>query len=600
VNPTTFGLLQSVTLDEQVDAQPLIAPNQLITVGPHKGRHDVVYIATENNTIYAIDASTGVVLLSANFGPAVPKPLSCNNNSAVVGINGTPVIDRTTNSMYVIVYTMGNPNTNFLPAVPTYTIHAIDLGSLKDSYGRKPVVVTASHKLTDGSTYAFNASVQRQRPALLEANGNIYAGFGSFCDFMTSTSRGWVLGWHIGGQGILQPLVANQLIDTQTTPQSNYYLSAVWMSGYGLSADASGNVYFSTGNSDKVNNVYDGVTNIQESVVKFTPNLSLTDIFTPADEFFEDQHGKELGSSGVLLLPPQDGPIPNLAVTAGKEGTMFLLNQSALGGFTPTNSGAVGAFSIGACLCGQSYFSSGVPYIVSSGAHAVTLWSLQTSPSVTLVNAGTLTIASGQSPGFFTSISSSGPNNAIIWAMSHPLSTSSTGVTLYAISPQPSGSTLPLLFSTVAGSWPSLAANANIVPVVANGHVYVASYKQLSIFGLLGGTAAKTITAQPVVQTISQVQSASELQNPSSHSTKHQHEIFGTISDVNGSLITVKRRTGSLLNVDASVAIKNDLCVGLDIGDAVDVQGTFEANGAMLAKSIQQAKDASESWPIDY
>jgi hypothetical protein len=587
VNPTTFGLLQAVTLDEQVDAQPLLVPNELITVGTHKGRHDVVYVATENNTIYAIDASTGVVLLSPNFGPAVPKPLSCNNNSAVVGINGTPVIDIASNSMYVVVYTMGNPNTNFLPAVPTYTIHELDLGSLKERFGRNPLVVTASHKLTDGSTYAFNATVQRQRPALLEANGNIYAGFGSFCDFMSSVSRGWVLGWHIGSQGILQPLAANELIDTQTTPKSSYYLSSVWMSGYGLSADSSGNVYFTTANSDNVNDVYDGVTNIQESVVKFTPNLSLADIFTPADEFFEDQHDKELGSSGVLLLPPQDGPIPNLAVAAGKEGTMFLLNQSALGGFTSTNSGIVGAFSIGPCLCGQSYFSSGTPYIVSSGAHVVTLWSLQTAPSVTLVNAGTLTITSGQSPGFFTSVSSSGSNNAIIWAVSHPVTAISTSVTLYAINPQPSSGTLPTLFSTVAGSWANPAANANIIPVVANGRVYVASYKQLSIFGLLGGAAAKTIVPQPAVQTLSY------------NSARHQHEIFGTINSISGSQITVKKRTGSLLTVDASVAIQSELCVGLEVGEPIDVQGTFAANGTMSAHSIQKAKDGSDSWPSD-
>jgi len=600
VNPTTFGLLQSVPLDEQVDVQPLIVPNELITVGPHKGRHsNVVYVATENNTIYAIDASTGVVLLNPNFGPPVPKPLGCNNNSAVVGINGTPVIDVASNSMYVIVYTMGNPNTNFLPAVPTYTIHELDLGSLKERMGRKPIVVTASHKLTDGSTYNFNAAVQRQRPALLEANGNIYAGFGSFCDFRPNNSRGWILGWHIGTLGVLQPLSANELIDTQTTPKSSYYLSSVWMSGHGLSADASGNIYFVTGNSDNVNNVYDGVTDIQESVVKFTPNLSLTGIFTPADEFFEDQNDKEMSSSGVLLLPSQAGPIPNLAVAAGKEGNMYLLNQASLGGFTSTNSGIVGAVGIGVCFCGESYFSSGVPHVVSSGGHVVTLWNLQTSPSVKLVNAGTQTITSGQDPGFFTSISSSGSNNAIIWAVSHPASATSTGVTLYAINPQPSAGKLPILFSAVAGSWTNIAANANIVPVVANGHVYVASNKQLTIFGLLNGAAAKTIIPEPAVQSIAQLQSASEVQNVSSNSAQHQHEIFGTISDINGSQITVKRRTGSLLTVDASVAIKNELCVGLEVGEAVDVQGAFDENGAMSANSIQRAKDSSDSWPSD-
>src|SRR5579864_2493815 len=91
VKSTTFGLLHSVTLDQQVDAQPLIVPGESITAGTHQGIHDVVYVATENNTIYAIDASSGIVLLNPNFGPAVPKPLGCGNNSTVVGINGTPV-----------------------------------------------------------------------------------------------------------------------------------------------------------------------------------------------------------------------------------------------------------------------------------------------------------------------------------------------------------------------------------------------------------------------------------------------------------------------------------------------------------------------------
>jgi len=588
VNTKTFGLLHSVTLDEEVDAQPLFVPDELITLGPHKGRHDVVYVATANNTIYAIDASTGVVLLSPNFGPPVPQPLGCNNNSSVVGITGTPVIDLASNNMYVIVYTMGNPNTGFLPAVPTYTIHELDLGDLKERMGRKPVVVAASHTLTDGSTYKFNATVQRQRAALLEANGNIYAGFASFCDFKASSTRGWVLGWHIGAQGVLQPLSANKLNDTQTPPKSSYYLSTIWMSGYGLAEDASGNVYFVTGNSDPKVNVYDGVTDIQESVVKLTPNLALSDIFTPADEFVKDQHDEDFGAGGALLLPPQAGPIPNLAVAAGKEGNMFLLNQANLGGFSSTNSGIVGVVGIGRCFCGQSYFSDGVPHVVSSGAETVNLWNLQTSPSVKLVNAGSQTITSGQSHGFFTSISSSGSNNAIIWAVSHPLSTTNTGVTLYAMNPQPSAGKLPILFTAVAGSWTHVTGDANIVPVVTDGHVYVASDKGLSIFGLLGGATAITIIPKPAVQ------------SPSSSFAPN--EIFGTISGIsgiNGSQITVTRRTGSLFNVDASVAIQNELSVGLEVGEPVDVQGTFNANG-ILAHTIQRAKDSSDLWTKDH
>ncbi len=194
VASSSFGLLQSIALDAQVDAQPLVVPNEQITAGNYQGQHDAVYVATEGNTIYAIDTNTGTVLLNPNFGAAVPTPLGCATNS-VVGIDGTPVIDVASNTMYVIIYTSGSDG-------PVYTLHALDLGSLTDVL--TPVVVTASHTLTDGTTYQFNATYQRQRPALLLANGNVYAAFGSFCDLAPNLSRGWLLGSdreHVGALG---------------------------------------------------------------------------------------------------------------------------------------------------------------------------------------------------------------------------------------------------------------------------------------------------------------------------------------------------------------------------------------------------------------
>lgn len=577
VNSSTFVMLHSITLDEQVDAQPLIIPNEKITAGSHQGTFEVAYVVTENNTIYAIDTESGTVLLTRHLGSAVPKPLGCGNNSAVVGINSTPVIDRTANVMYVISYT--------LQTTPVYHIHELDLGNLTDKV--TPVVVAGSHLLTDGSTYKFNPSNQRQRPGLLDANGNIYAGFGSFCDFRTSSTRGWVLGWQ---KGTLTPLTTNKLTDTQTAPKSTYYLSSVWMSGYGVAADGSGDIYFITGNSDKTNNVYDGVTDIQESVVKLShSNLNtILSIFTPADEFALDQADRDYGSAGVLLLPDQPGTVPRLAVAGGKEGNMFLLNRDKLGGFTSNNGGALGVVSIGACWCGQSYFNNGVPHVVTSGSNIVHLWDLQTSSTANpkLVSVATNSITSGQDHGFFTSVSSSGANNAIIWAVSRPVSSTNTSVSLFAFNAKPSGTTLPLLFSAVAGAWPHTGGNANIVPVVANGQVYVASDKQLSIFGLKGSSS---VTATPVSEAVAQ----NVFADPS------QHEIFGTISSVNGSQLTVQTRTGSFVQVDASAAIQNDLCVDLQPGGAVDVQGTYDASGVLLASSIQRAKDSPALWPSD-
>jgi hypothetical protein len=559
-------------LDGQVDSQPLVVPNVTITAGQHQGLHNVVYVATANNTIYAIDASSGVVLLqSLQLGTPV-NITTCRNNSPSIGITSTPVVNVASNTIYAMAYSS-------VSGVPTYTLHALDLGTLQD---KAKVTVRASHTLSGGGTYTFNATVERQRPALLLANGNVYAAFGSFCDHNASITRGWILGWNTG---TLAPLPHNDLTDTQTAPQSSYYLSSVWMSGYGLAADASGNIYFVTGNSDPRHNVYDGVTDIQESVVKLSPKLdTLKSIFTPADEFSLDQKDKDYGAGGVLLLPPQPGAIPNLAAAAGKEGTLFLLNQNSLGGFDPNNSGIVTKVGIGVCYCGQSYFNDGVGHVVSSGGRAVTLWTARTSPPVALILAGSHAIVSGQDGGFFTSISSSGANNAIIWAVSRPLSSTNTAVTLYALRATSSNGTLPILYHATAGSWPNLQANANLVPVVANGHVYVASYQVLSIFGLLPpGVASATIKPQPATQSVL---------------TPGQHEVFGTVTAIESSHFTLQTRTGSLVQVDATSAVQNELSIDLFVREAVDVQGIFDSNGVLRATVIQGAKEPA-TWPPD-
>jgi len=574
VNTTTFGLLHSVTLDAQVDGQPLVVPNVTITAGQHQGPHNVVYVATENNTIYAIDASSGVVLLrSGQLGMPVSMP-TCRNNSPNVGITSTPVIKVASNTIYTMAYST-------VSGAPAYTLHALDLGNLQD---KAQVIVKASHTLAGGSTYTFNATVERQRPALLLANDNVYAAFGSFCDHNPNLTRGWVLGWNAE---TLAPLPHNDLADTQTKPQSGEYLSSIWMSGYGPAADATGNVYFVTSNSDPLHDVYDGVTDIQESVVKLSPNLAtLESIFTPADEFSLDQKDKDFGAGGVLLLPPQPGAIPNLAAAAGKEGTLFLLNQSSLGGFDPNNSGIVTEVSIGTCYCGQSYFNDGVGHVVSSGGSRVNLWTVQTSPQVALINAGSGVLRStGQGPGFFTSISSSGAKSAIIWAVVRPRSSTNTDVTLYALSATPSNGSLPILFQATAGSWPNLEANANLVPVVANGFVYVASYKQLSIFGLLPpGVASATIKPQPATQIVL---------------APGQHELFGTVTVIEGSHFTLQTRTRGFVQVDASSAIQNELSIDLLVREAVDVQGVFDSSGVLRATVIQKAKEPA-TWPLDY
>lgn len=478
VNASKFGLLASVPVDDQVDAQPLVVPGVNITAGSHQGQHDVVYVVTGNDTVYAIDATAGSLLLSHNLGKPVNEPLGCNNNGPHVGITSTPVIDVSANAMYLIAYTQDSGG-------PAYRLHALDLGNLTDKVAAQ--LITASHTLTDGTSFVFNATYQRQRPALLLANGNIYAGFGSFCDYAANLSRGWLLGWTASS---LAPFPANQLFDTQATSPDTFFLSSIWMSGSGLALDDSGNIVFVTGNSDYSGTTYDGVNNIQESVIKVSSDLTtVVDLFTPSNQASLDRADTDFGSGGVLVLPDQPGSIPHLAVAAGKNGSMYFMNEDSLGGYSTKKNNVLGTYSVGGCWCGESYFvdpNDGAGRVVSSGGNQVEVWKVQTSPTVKLAAvARSAAISTGENGGFFTSVSSNGNSSPIIWALSRPLSPSANAITLYAFNPE-SGSNMPQLFHSKAGAWPNWYGDSNQIPTVANGKVYVASNKQLQIFGLKG------------------------------------------------------------------------------------------------------------------
>ena len=536
VGPTSFGVIAQVVLDAQVDAQPLLVPGQPITAGPTPGTYQVVYVATEGNTIYAIRASDGAVLLQRNLGTTVPTgPCNSSTDPPVNGIKGTPVIDVAANALYVIANTLISGNQQ------TYQLFALNLNDLTDKI--PPVTIAASHTLSDGTTYNFNAQYQQQRPGLLLASGNIYAGFGSYCDGNPSLSRGWLLGWQ---ESTLAPLAANMLTDTLAkTSTNNFFLSSIWMSGYGIAAAPNGNLFFATGNSGP--GTYDGVRNIQESVVKLDPTLAnLLDIFTPFNVNDLDSKDHDLAAGGVLVVPAQPGPIPNLAVAAGKVGPMYLLNRANLGGFTPggpdnvLDEKPISQSGLGYCWCGPSYFKGpdGVGRIVSSGGveglnTQITVWKIQTSPTVALVEEGAailplLGYAGVQDAGTFTTVSSNGTQagTAIIWATGRPTNPHTFAIHLYAYAAAPSSGALKLLYSSRAGAWPNAGYNANIVPVVANGHVFVASNQQLTIFGLGGG---------PFVPPAAAAAKPAALK---AHAPPHQ--ITGVLEHVDGPVLTLR------------------------------------------------------------
>jgi outer membrane protein assembly factor BamB len=488
----SFSWLYSVTLDELVKAQPLFVPNQRITFpNQSKGIFDVVYVATENNTIYAIDAATGSVLLPPkNLGTAVPSKTINGGRcffTGNVGINSTPVIDLASGVMYVIAYTT-NSGSN------AYYIHELDLSTLNDVV--PPVLVSASYTINvrGGSTFKFNAAEQQQSAGLVLAHGSVYAGFASFCDKSrgpsTGGSRGWLIGWNAVTLAALPlSLLTNADLNTSARP-----LAAIWMSGYGVAADddltsPSKGLYFVTGNSDDSYNPGFPYISIQESVLRMSFNLTtIGGIFTPANHSNLDSGDLDFGAGGVMLLPPQPGrhgSMQYLAVAAGKcdwdgvDGGMYVLDRANL---TRVSNGN----AIGWCLCGPSYYhtggTGGVGHIVSSGGAQLIVWAAAPLSSP-LHKEASYTISDSScydTPqcGFFTSVSSNGETNPIIWAVVQ----ANNEVRLYAFDPN---QLKPIFSSALAGTWAS-PGKANIVPVVANGRVYVASDRQLNVFGLTG------------------------------------------------------------------------------------------------------------------
>jgi hypothetical protein len=386
------------------------------------------------------------------------------------------------------------------------------------------------------------------------------------------------------------------------------FLTSVWMSGFGIASDGT-SLYFSTGNSDcnwtvqgkpcPSSTTWDGATHIQESVAQLSSGLALGGIFTPSNMPQLDRGDTDLGSGGVMLFSTGDTTYPYLAVAAGKDGRVFLLDPANLGRPTgtspPTSPQPLNTRSIDACWCGPSFFegSDGVGRVVTSHGSTLRTWQVQMSPSPTLAPEATATISSGQDRGFFTSVSSNGAaaGSAIIWAVGRPTG-SPYAVNLYAFAATPSrgSTTLTQLFSAPAGSWPNTGGNANIVPVVANGKVYVASAYldgsgntrgQLNIFGQ--GGHGKPITS-----------AAARL-------AAGPHMISGTLVTVNGSVLTLRTRAGKIATIDASGALRNERVTGpLNLGTPYTAQGTtFDATGALFATAIGRAKSSEGLWPSD-
>jgi hypothetical protein len=482
VNQAQFGKKFSYPLDGIAYASPLYVANVSIF---GQGVHNVVYVATEHDSVYAFDAdglSPNLFWKMSFIDPAagvttVPAADTgeCCDIAPEIGITGTPVIDQATGTLYVVAKTK-----EVVGGTTTYVqrLHALDITTGAEKFGGPMVIQAIVPGTGDGNdghgNVPFNALRENQRPALLLSHGVVYIGFASHGD--NPPYHGWVLGYDAH--------TLQQVMAYNDTPNGSD--GGIWQSGGGLAADSAGNIFFVTGNGTFDANT--GGVDYGDSVEKISPSGSVLDYFAPHDQATFLAGDLDLGSCDALLLPDQAGSHPHLLVTAGKNGTIYLIDRDNMGHFNlnddsqivqslpnifPNPGGILGGnFSVPVYFNGFVYFSP----------VAGTIQAFQLSNGLLSIAPTSQSVATYAFPGGMLAISANGTTNGILWAVQrvnattpgvlHAYKATDLGVELYN-SDQASGSRDTL----------DIAAKFNI-PLVANGKVYVASVSQLTVYGL--------------------------------------------------------------------------------------------------------------------
>jgi uncharacterized protein (TIGR03437 family) len=459
VSASAFGKRFTYMVDGAVYAQPLYMPR--VSIGGTL--HDVLFVATAHDSVYAFDADNPgsgqplwrvSFLDSANGVTSVPEPdVSCPVISPELGIVGTPAIDAQSGTLYAIAFTK-EPGPSYV-----YRLHALDITSGAERPS-SPVAIAPA---------GFVPLAHKQRGALLVSGGLVYSAWGSHCD------QGTYHGWLVANDEV----TLNQTAVYNTTPNGNG--ASLWNAGAGPAADQSGNVFVVTANGDFDANT--GGTEYGDSVLKLSPmSLALSDFFTPFNQSLLDDADLDLGSSGTLLLPDSAGSSahPHLLVTAGKEGRLYLLDRDNLGGAQAySDVSALASLPVlGQSAFGMAAWFNGSVYIASqqSPLRAFVVSEAAVSSAAQLESADMLGNL-GASP----SISSNGTASGVVWLYGY-----SGGPTLRAYD----AATLAELYNSQNQPWDLPDSYAEFaVPTVANGKVYVGTLDSVTMYGARIGVA---------------------------------------------------------------------------------------------------------------
>ncbi|MGA2039095.1 MAG: hypothetical protein ABSH42_07450 [Bryobacteraceae bacterium] len=483
VTASRFGKLFSYPVDGYIYGQPLYLPGVTI---PQKGIHDVVYAATEHDSVYAFDADSnsganGAPLWHVSFinpGAGVTtvpyQDTGCSQIVPELGISSTPVIDSQSGTIYVVAMTK---ETSASGTAYVQRLHALDVASGAEKPG-SPVAIQASVQGTGegGATVVFNPKAYKQRAGLVLWNGTVYTAWASHCDI--SPYHGWLIAYD--EKSLTQTAVYNN------TPNGDE--ASFWAGGAAPAVDAAGNIYVVGGNG-----TFDSAgtgPDVGESYLKLSTSagLTLADYFTPFNYASLNAADLDVGSAGVALLGDEAGSTqhPHLMVGAGKEGRIYLLDRDNLGKVQAGSDSQIvqsipGA--IGGLFGNPGYFNKTI-YLCGSGdslkAFPISGAAMATSPS-------SQSAAQFGYPGCVPTISASGAANGIVWILE------SSGI-LHAY--DASNLAAELYNSNQNQARDSLGATVKFsVPTLVNGRVYAGTESSLAVYGLLSGFATSVVNA---------------------------------------------------------------------------------------------------------
>jgi Immunoglobulin I-set domain len=476
VTSAKFGKLGLYSVDGLVDAQPLYASNVAV---PSNGTHNILIAATEHDSVYAFDADTGATIWHSSMlksGETTSDNRGCSQVTPEIGVTSTPVIDRTsgTNGAVYVVAMSKDGSGNY-----HQRLHALDLALGAELFSG-PVDIQATYPGTgdnsNGTSVMFDPGQYEERAGLLLTNGIVYTGWTSHCDIRPYT--GWIIAYN--KSTLAQTSVLN------ITPNGNE--GAIWMAGAGLAADTSGNIYFLDANGD-----FDTTLNSSgfpangdygNAFMKLSTSggLAVADYFEMYNQSSENGSDTDLGSGGAMVLPDLSdgaGHTMHLAVGAGKDSNLYMVNRDAMGKFNPSNNNSIyqelpGALP-GGVFAMPAYFNNTIYYgSVGSPIQAFTITNARLSAS-----AAAHTANSFGYPGATPSISANGASNGIVWAVEN-----SRPAVLHAFD----ASTLNELYnSNQAASGRDHFGNGNkfITPTIVNGKVFVGTPNGVAAFGLL-------------------------------------------------------------------------------------------------------------------